>query len=187
MIAEARRKALGARLAADWYVQDARSMDLGRRFVLAFMASNSLQHLQDLASLRAFFSRVRAHLEPEGLLILDVFHPSIAKLGRFLGTPYPHKTFNLPDGRRIDVEADSEYIADGQLLHFVLTYRHQGQPVCTKDVRMRCFFPEELLALCEWGGFEVIGRFGDYDETPFQACSPKQIVLCRLRAGGVES
>jgi SAM-dependent methyltransferase len=186
MIVEARRKALAAGLAVDWYVQDARDMDLGRRFALAFIASNSLQHLHDHVSLRAFFSRARAHLQPDGLLIIDVFNPSIAKLGRSLGQPYPHKNFALPDGRRVDVEADSEYIPDGQLLHFILTYRHEGRALCTKDVRMRCFFPEELLALCERGGFEVVDRFGDYDETPFHGRSPKQIVRCRPFAWGRE-
>jgi len=52
-----------------------------------------------------------------------------------------------------------------------------------KDVRMRCFFPEELLALCRLGGFEVVRRIGDYDGRPFTSASPKQILLCRPRRG----
>jgi SAM-dependent methyltransferase len=184
MIEEARRKALAANLTVDWYVQDARSMKLGRDFRLAFIATNALQHLQDLASLRAFFSRVRAHLRPDGLLIIDVFNPSISKLNRRFGAPHSHKSFSLSDGRRVQVEVDSEYVPDAQVFHFVLTYRHNGQIIRTKDVRMRCFFPEELIALCELGRFQVVKRFGDYDETPFQESSPKQLVLCRPRVGG---
>jgi SAM-dependent methyltransferase len=184
MIAAARRKSIAANLAVDWYVQDARSMELNRDFRLAFIATNALQHLQDLASLRAFFSRARAHLRPDGLLIIDVFNPSISKLSRRFGAPHSHKSFNLTDGRRVEVEVDSEYVPDAQVLHFVLTYRHEGQIIRTKDVRMRCFFPEELVALCHLGHFQVVERFGDYDETPFQASSPKQLVLCRPRVGG---
>ena len=184
MIAEARHKSLEANLAVDWYVQDARIMELHRSFALAFIATNALQHLEDLDSLRDLFSRVRAHMKPEGLFILDVFHPSIAKLSRSLGAPHSRKSFSLPDGRRIDIEADSEYLPDAQVLHFILTYRHEGQIVRTKDVRMRCFFPEELLALCDLGGFDVVARYGDYDETPFCASSPKQIVICRPRVSG---
>jgi SAM-dependent methyltransferase len=184
MIAQARRKALDANLAVDWYVQDARSMELNRTFALAFIATNALQHLHDFTSLRAFFSRGRAHLRPDGLLIIDVFNPSIAKLSRSLGAPYSHKSFNLLDGRRVEVEVDSEYDPDTQVLHFILTYRYERQIIHTKDVRMRCFFPEELLALCHLGGFDVVERFGDYDETPFQASSPKQLVICRPRVGG---
>jgi SAM-dependent methyltransferase len=184
MIGQAQRNALAANLAVDWYVQDARSMELNRNFALAFMATNALQHLQDLTSLRAFFSRVRAHLRPDGLLIIDVFNPSVPKLCRNFGTPYLHKRFCLLDGRPVEVEIDSEYIPDSQVLHFILTYRHEGQIIHTKDVRMRCFFPEELLALCHLGGFQVVERFGDYDETPFHGSSPKQLVLCRPGVGG---
>jgi SAM-dependent methyltransferase len=183
MIAQARRKALAANLAVDWYVQDARSMELNRRFSLAFIATNALQHLEDLRSVLAFFSRIRTHLRPDGLLIIDVFNPSIAKLSRNLGAPHWHKSFSLLDGRHVEVEADSEYISDAQVLHFILTYRHQRQIIHTKDVRMRCFFPEEFLALCHLGGFDVVKRFGDYDETPFRASSPKQLVICRPRLG----
>src|SRR5579859_1523832 len=133
MIARARQKSLDAQLTVNWYVQDARSMNLGRRFGLAFMATNALQHLHDLASLRAFFSRAREHLDVDGRLIIDVFNPSIAKLARTLGAPYPHKTFTLLDGRQVEVDADSEYLADDQLLHFVLTYRQERQIIRTKD------------------------------------------------------
>jgi SAM-dependent methyltransferase len=183
MIALARQKAIEAQLTVDWYEQDARSMNLGRRFGLAFIATNALQHLHDLDSLRAFFSRVREHLDVDGRLIIDVFNPSIAKLARTPGAPYPHKTFTLLDGRKVDVDADSEYLADAQLFHFVLTYRHDRQVIRTKDVFMRCFFPEELLLLCRLGGFDVVQRFGDYDEAPFTKNAPKQIVLCRRSAG----
>jgi hypothetical protein len=44
---------------------------------------------------------------------------------------------------------------------------------------MRCFFPEELMALCRFNGLEVVQRYGDYDETPFNGNSPKQILFCR--------
>src|SRR5258706_1803634 len=121
IIAQAHRKALAANVAVDWYVQDVRVMELNRRFALAFIATNALQHLQDLPSIRAFFSRVGAHLSTDGLLIIDVFNPSIAKLSRSLGAPYSHKTFSLLDGRRVDVEVDSEYHPDAQVLHFILT------------------------------------------------------------------
>lgn len=183
MIEQARRKSQAAGLAVEWHVQDARRMQLNRSFAMIFSATNALQHLEDLPSLRAFFSRVRVHLNLDGVFILDVFNPSISKLARSLGAPYPRNSFRMRDGRQVEIEADSEYIADAQVLHFILTYRCQGQIVRTKDIRMRCFFPEELLALCELCGFEVLERFGDYDETPFTAASPKQILICRARDG----
>jgi hypothetical protein len=109
--------------------------------------------------------------------VLDVFNPVPRKLARILGSPRPHKSFTLDDGRRIEVEVDSEYLADSQLLHFVLTYRHEGRAILAKDVRMRCLFPQELLALCQLGGFQLVERFGNHDGAAFTTHSPQQI-LC---------
>jgi SAM-dependent methyltransferase len=175
MLARAREKSA----AIDWQLQDARAMNLGKQFALIFMATNALQHLHDQDSIMAFLNRARSHLRPGGFLILDVFNPSLQKLARPLGSPRNHKTFSLVDGRRVEVTSDSEYFRDSQILHFILTYRHEGRVIHTKDVRMRCFFPEELLALCRLGGFTVSKRFGDYDERPFECDSPQQILVCR--------
>ena len=46
------------------------------------------------------------------------------------------------------------------------------------SVAMRCFFPEELLALCRHHDFEVLERFGDYGQSPFGPDSAKQILVC---------
>jgi SAM-dependent methyltransferase len=174
MLARAREKSADI----DWQLQDARSMELGRRFALVFMATNALQHLHDVDEVLTFLDRARTHLKPDGSLILDVFHPSVEKLARVLGSPRHHKRFSLADGRLIDVTSDSEYLRESQILHFVLTYRHEGKVVHTKDVRLRCFFPNEMIALCRLGGFRVKERFGDYDERPFDDNSPQQILVC---------
>jgi hypothetical protein len=145
------------------------------------MAANALQHLHDIESILAFFQRARLHLVRDGLLGLDVFNPDLNKLARRLGAAHPHKQFTLDDGRHVRVEVDSEYFSDSQILHFVLTYRGSEELLLVKDVRMRCFFPEELVGLCRTGGFDVVERFGDFDESPFTANSPKQILLCRTR------
>jgi SAM-dependent methyltransferase len=179
MLERARLRSAGAGVEVDWHLQDVRTMELGRRFALAFIATNALQHLHDLPSLQAFFERVRQHLLPGGQLILDVFNPALDKLLRPRDAAYEHKRFILDDGRQIQVQAASEYLPDAQTLNFVLTYRHEGQVIHRKDICMRCFYPQELLALCRLGGFQVLERLGDYDQQPFTAGSPKQILICR--------
>jgi SAM-dependent methyltransferase len=181
MLERARHRAAEARLDIQWHEQDVRSMDLGRSFRFAFMAANALQHLHDVESILAFFRRARLHLVRDGLLGIDVFNPDMDKLARKLGAARSHKAFTLDDGRHVRVEVDSEYFSDSQILHFVLTYRAGEEVFLVKDVRMRCFFPEELVALCRMGGFDVVERFGEFDGSPFRANSPKQILLCRAR------
>lgn len=178
MIERAREKSVAAGLSVRWEIQDMRALDLQRRYALIFIATNALQHLHDDESLDAFFAGVRRHLARDGTLLLDVFVPSPAKLGRKPGSPYLKKSFPLADGRQIQVFAESAYHPESRLLHFTLTYRWGQDVVHRKDIRMRCFFPDELLEHCRRRGFRVRERLGNYDGSPFGAASPQQILSC---------
>lgn len=179
MLDQARCKAAVAGLSVEWIEQDCRTMKFNRPFSLIFSATNAMQHLLDLDSVLAFLRSARNHLRPDGHLILDVFNPNPEKLARTAATLYLHKSFHLLTGEAVQVEAASNYRADTQILHFVLTYTTAGVILRTKEVNMRCFFPEELKALCRYAGLEVVQRFGDYDESPFSNISPKQLLICR--------
>ncbi|MBM4362935.1 MAG: methyltransferase domain-containing protein [Deltaproteobacteria bacterium] len=169
MVDRARAKATTSGLNVEWHVADDCELVLGKTLLLAFIATNALQYLHDAASLEAFLRRAAEYFEPGGPLVVDVFNPSVAKLSRSMHQRHPHKTFVLPDGRVATVDVGSECLADAQMLHHVLAFRVDGRIVRSKDVRMRCIFPEELLALCRAGGFEPEERFGDYDRSPFGA------------------
>jgi SAM-dependent methyltransferase len=179
MIEHARRKSAAEGLNIEWLEQDCRKMRFGRKFNLVFSATNAMQHLLDLESVCAFLQAAHRALAPGGHLILDVFNPAPAKLARTADSRYLHKTITAADGKSIRVETASQYHPDTQILHFDLFYLSGGQTLRTKQVNMRCFFPEELLALCRFHGLAVVNRFGDYDETEFSANSPKQILICR--------
>lgn len=178
MLARAQAKSTNETPAVEWIHQDCRTMDLGRTFKLIFSATNAMQHLTDGESIDSFLRAARRHLSPDGRLILDVMNPSMKKLSRTADEPYAFKSFTMPDGRRIDVEARSWYRADVQQLRFTLTYRHAEEIVRTKDVAMRCFFPEELRALCRHNGFTITQQYGDYDERPITSESAKLILVC---------
>lgn len=179
MLAEARRKAEAAGLTITWLEQDCRQIDAGKNFTLIFSATNAMQHLLDLESVNGFLSSARNALRPGGALILDVFNPVPAKLAR-TAVRYHHKTFVDASGQEIRVEAATQYDAARQILALSLFYQRDGQLIRTKQVNLRCFFPEELMALCHFNGLKVVQRFGNYDETPLGAGSPKQILVCRV-------
>jgi 2-polyprenyl-3-methyl-5-hydroxy-6-metoxy-1,4-benzoquinol methylase len=179
MLELAARKAEAEGLAVTWLEQDCRDIRVPQPFSLIFSATNAMQHLQDLDSIQAFYASARRALRSDGMLVLDVFNPNIAKLSRSASERYLHKTMVDEQGRELRVEAASYYEAATQVLCFTLSYLRGEQCIQTKHVRMRCFFPEELLALCQLNGFEVVERYGDYERQGFSGNSPKQILLCR--------
>jgi SAM-dependent methyltransferase len=183
MLNRARAKAEKASLTVKWVHGDCREMPFHDAFDLVFSATNAMQHLHDLDSVVAFLQSARRALRANGRLIIDVFNPDVTKLTRPSTVRYLHKTLSTPTGDTIRVEASSHYRAQEQILHFDLFYVLNGELLRTKHVDMRCFFPEELMALFRFSGFEVVQRFGDYDQSPYTAASPKQVLLCRKRNG----
>jgi SAM-dependent methyltransferase len=180
MLELARCKAERERLSIDWVHADCRDFSLGKPFRLIFIAANALQHLHDLASVEEFFRCVHKHLEPGGEFLLDVFNPDVAKLSRKPDVRYLFKEIPGAGGDPIRVEASSGYDDAAQLLRFELRYLDKtGQLLRTKQVGMRCFFPQELELLCRHGGWRVVEKFGSYNERPFTAGSLKQILVCQ--------
>jgi len=47
---------------------------------------------------------------------------------------------------------------------------------------MRAIFPQEMPLLIASGGLRQIERFGDFDRSPLQAGSPRQVCVCGLLA-----
>ena len=66
--------------------QDMRDLDLGGRFNLAFALVNSFSHMLTLDDQLAALAAVRRHLEPGGILILDLFNPDMGRPSIFEGT-----------------------------------------------------------------------------------------------------
>jgi len=80
MMAEARAKFEAEELSAPFHVGDMASFDLGRRFGLIFIASNSLLHVHAADDIVRCFQSVRTHLDHGGRFAFDVFNPSVQLL-----------------------------------------------------------------------------------------------------------
>ncbi len=50
----------------------------------------------------------------------------------------------------------------------------------TIPASMRIVFPQELDAILKYSGLVLEEKLGDYDGSPFQADSPKQLAITRL-------
>src|SRR5215211_1920621 len=86
MLAEARAKFEAEALSAPFHVGDMASFDLGRRFGLIFIASNSLLHMHAADDIVRCFQSVRGHLDHGGRFAFDVFNPSVQMLAGADGT-----------------------------------------------------------------------------------------------------
>ena len=82
MLAIARQKLAAAGLSnrTTLLQQWMQELTIGMRFNLAFAAINSFLHVTDMDEQLAALARIRQHLNPEGLLLLDLFNPDLGRL-----------------------------------------------------------------------------------------------------------
>jgi SAM-dependent methyltransferase len=166
--------------AAEWVIGDMRSAKLGRRYGLAVCAFNSFLCLPSVDDALAFLRNAREHLEPGGLLGIEVsaFSPEELVNGPELRHDF---TRELPQGK-LDRFSVSRYDAATQLLRMRLFYEMYGASGELKDRRahdltIRVVGRGELDLMLRLAGFEVEAVYGGFGGEPFTAESDHLITL----------
>ena len=175
--------------AVEWVRGDMRCVKLGGRYRLAICAFNSFLCLLSVDDALAFLRNAREHLEPGGLLGIEVSAFSAEEL---LDPPGDHMrqhdlTRELPDGR-LDRFSVSRYDAATQLLAMRLFYELRGEDGKPReereyDLTIRVTGREELYLLLRLAGFEVEALYGGFEGEAFTADSDHLIVLARNGQG----
>jgi len=180
MLSQAKRKAAIKGINVGWIKADCRNFKLNKKFNLIFFPFNSIAHLQDLESTKSCFSCVKMHLKDKGRFIIDVFNPRLDILIRDPSKLYPVAEYPDPDGKgTVVITENSTYDAATQINRIKWYYKIGIQTKeVVEELNMRIFYPQELDALLFYNGFTIEVKFGNYDETPLESTSPKQLIVC---------
>ena len=158
-----------------------REFDLGSRFSLIFVARNSLLHLSEQDEFAAFFSSVRRHLEPDGVLAFDIFNPSLQLLSRPSGERFHVMRATSPLHGELTVESTNDYDRHAQVNRATWFVSTSGErDAWVFPLHLRSIFPQELLALLAANGVHLTRRDGDYSGGSFTNASMSQVCQCRL-------
>lgn len=169
----------------EWVGGDMRSVELGRCFRLAVCAFNSFLCLVSLDDALAFLRNAREHLEPGGLLGIEVSAFSPEELADPPGGPELRHDFTREtrDGW-LDRFSVSHYDAASQLLSMRLFYEMYDasgklRSKRAHDLDIRVTNRDELDLMLRLTGFEVETVYGEFDGEPFASASNHLIVLAR--------
>ena len=179
MLAAARRRAESASAPIEFVHADMRGFDLGRRFSLIFVARNSLLHLSTQDDFTGFFSAVRRHLTPDGVLAFDIFNPSLQILMQPRGQRFPVMKVASETYGELTVESTGDYDRASQVNRatwFISTPSQRD--AWTAPLHLRSIYPQELLPLLGSNGFRLIRRDGDYAGGAFTSASLSQVCQC---------
>ena len=181
MVERGRKKGGGVR----WIHSDMRSVELGRRYGLAVCAFNSFLCLLSVEDALAFLRNAREHLEPGGLLGIEVSAFSPEELAEVPGGPELRHDLTREAPRvRLDRFSVSRYDPASQLLKMRLFYELYGASGALEerrahDLSIRIVGSGELELLLRLAGFEVEAVYGGFEGEPFTAESDHLIALAR--------
>ena len=176
----------GKSSAVEWKVGDMRSVKLEKSFRLAVCAFNSFLCLLSAEDALAFLRNAHEHLEPGGLLDIEVSAFSPEELAEESGGSALQHDFTreLPDGGWLDRFSVSSYDPTGQIMSMRLFYELYDASGVLKnqrahDLEIRPVGRMELESMLQSSGFIVERVYGGFDGEPFRPESDHLIVLAR--------
>lgn len=169
----------------EWVHGDMRSAKLSRRFRLAICAFNSFLCLTSLDEAMAFLGNAREHLEPGGLLGIEVSAFSPQELAEDADGPERQHDFTrkLQEGK-LERFSLTRYDDASQIMEMRLFYEmYDGdgalQSSREHDLKIRVTNRDELILMLRLTGFELEAVYGGFEGEPFSAESDHLVVLAR--------
>jgi SAM-dependent methyltransferase len=167
---------------------DMRDFELGLRFTLATIPFRPFQHLITVDDQLRCLAGIRRHLVDNGLLILDLFNPSLDFLvNRPVGEELDEEPpFTTPDGRTVirrqkTVAIDRfQQVGQYELIHYV-THPDGRQERLVQAFPMRYLFRFEAEHLLVRAGFTLEHLYADYDKSPYGSKYPGELLMVARR------
>lgn len=180
MLAEADHKAKQLGLDVRWLEGDARKFALPEKFGLIYMTGNAFQAFLNNDDQQALLQRIRSHLAEGGLWAFETRNPNWSDLTTDLNET-EWMTYTNKEGYKVRITEVRQYDHVAQVLDYTLWRRWQeptGEKVRTTRIAIRYTFPQELTALLENTGFQIIEQYGNWDKSPLTKNSPSIITVC---------
>lgn len=179
MLEQAKVKAAGAGLEIEFIEADIRILDLKKKYDLVFIPFNSIHHLYQNEDLFKALRVVKNHLKAGGIFLLDCFNPNIQYIVEHEKEPIEIAEYTTKDGREVLIKQMMRYESKTQINRIEWHYFINGEFDSVQNLDMRLFFPQELDSYLEWNGFEILHKFGSFEEEAFCDYSEKQIFVCQ--------
>jgi SAM-dependent methyltransferase len=156
MLDACRARLAAAGLGATLVRQDVAALNLPFRYAAALIAAGSFQLLTDPTRARASLARIRAHLVPPRVLLVDLFVPEAA-VHRPGAPEVEVRAVRDAHGARITLRSESTVDAEARLLSVRSRYERRGRDggVEREDesLAITWYDEEEIVALLRAAGF----------------------------------
>jgi hypothetical protein len=144
-------------------------------------------HLANAADQLAAIERVAAHLRPGGLLLIDLFHPDIARLVEVYGVTELADQWLREDGTEVIKWSVRTFDLAEQLQETLFIYEEIAADGVVRRTRcpftLRFLWRNEAELMLRLAGLEVEAVWGDFEGTPYDSQSEHLILLATKPVG----
>ncbi|MEO8449482.1 MAG: class I SAM-dependent methyltransferase [Gemmatimonadota bacterium] len=168
---------------------DMREFDLDGTFNLVTIPFRPFQHLVTVEDQVSCLDSVHRHLVHRGVLVLDLFNPSLDFLVRPTGEEAPAEPeFSMPDGRRVIrrhriVSHDRLRQTNQVELIYYVTHADGRKERLVHAFPMRYLFRYEAEHLLARAGFEIVQLYGGYDKSGYGTTYPGELIFVARKTG----
>jgi SAM-dependent methyltransferase len=163
--------------------EDARRLDLYQHFALGIVALNSFLHFTSDDDQVDVLRSAWRHLQPDGLLVLDLPNPEPALLGEAGGQVVLEWVRQDPEtGAEVSKLRSQRVDTARQLVELTLLFDEAEGGTLSRHTRvffLRYVYRRELELLLEKCGFTLEAVYGGYDLSEYSSDSLKLIALAR--------
>lgn len=164
-----------------------------RRFALVISPFNVLMHLYARKDFERALATARAHLAGGGAgsrrrgsggrLVFDVLMPDLRALARDPTRTYVSRPLVDASGRKWHYREQFQYEprTQVQMITTILVADDDPDEIRVLPLAHRQFFPQELEALLDHGGFEIESQWGDFERGPIREGCESQVIVARAR------
>jgi len=179
MLEQAKLKANKEGLEIDFIEADVRTLDLPNKYDLIFIPFNSIHHLYQNKDLFDTLKVVKKHLKENGLFLFDCYNPNIQYIVEAEKKLNQIAEYTTNDGRKILIKQMMKYENKTQINRIEWHYFINGTFHSIQNLDMRMYFPQELDTYLKWFEFDIVHKFGSFEEEQFSDKSEKQIFVCK--------
>ena len=163
---------------------DMRNFDLKRQFpVVTIPARTLLLATSEEEQVQTLCCAVQ-HLAPNGTMAFNLFYPDPEMLADNPDEEFLLEVVDKPDGGRYVLTAKNHFDLESQLNHGTQIAEEldpKGEMLRRQELEVvvRYLHPEQVIALCDRVGLEVIEMWGDFEGGEVNESSDEIVVLAR--------
>lgn len=177
MLAYAKEKTKKEQVEIKFYQQDIINLELEEKFDFIFCIHNSFSHIDGFENVKNFFENLKKHLNPKGIVLLQVFTPDFYFFTRNPNEKFPLKKYQDPKTNQAVELLENSFYDDASQINYFKWYFRTSEKEELKNWHQRVYYPQELDYIVQFAGFKIVNKFGDWDKTPFEEYPDTQILV----------